>query len=125
LKTAVRYEIAGTTGGDPGQVELTESRRADIAASFQEAVVDCLVEKSIQALKQTGSARLCVGGGVAANRRLRQRLQAAAAEHAFELIVAPLHLCTDNAVMGAIAVEHLAAGETAGLDLEIQPGQQR
>ena len=96
-----------------------------MAASFQEAVVDCLVAKSWRALEQTGSARLCVGGGVAANQRLRGRLQAASEAHDFELIVAPLHLCTDNAVMGAIAVEHLAAGETAGLDLDIQPGMQR
>jgi N6-L-threonylcarbamoyladenine synthase len=125
LKTAVRYEIAGSGGDDPSQISLADSRRANIAASFQEAVVDCLVDKSIRALQQTCSDRLCVGGGVAANRRLRTRLAEAAESHAFELIIAPLHLCTDNAVMGAIAIEHLAAGETAGLDLDISPGLQR
>ncbi len=125
LKTAVRYEIAGTGQADPSMIEIPESRRADIAASFQEAVVDCLVAKSRLALEQTGLKRLCVGGGVAANRRLRKQLGAMADQAGVEWIVAPLELCTDNAVMGAIAVEHLRAGETASLDLEILPGLQR
>jgi N6-L-threonylcarbamoyladenine synthase len=122
LKTAVRYEIAGSHTQDPATVDLSEQRRADIAASFQEAVVDCLVAKSERALQSQRMDRLCVGGGVAANRRLRERLQQSAAEHDFELIVAPLDLCTDNAVMSAIAVEYLRAGITSPLDLEILPG---
>ena len=52
---------------------------ADLAASFQEAVVDCLVDKAFAALRQTGLRTLCVGGGVAANARLRQRLEEEAA----------------------------------------------
>jgi len=62
---------------------------------------------------------------VAANRPFRERLEQLAAEHGFELFVPPLSLCTDNAVMGAIAVERLKAGEIAGLDLDIDAGLDR
>jgi N6-L-threonylcarbamoyladenine synthase len=65
---------------------------------------------------------LCVGGGVAANSRLRQRLEEATATAGVELHVAPLRLCTDNAVMGAIAVERLKAGLIEPLDLDIRAG---
>jgi N6-L-threonylcarbamoyladenine synthase len=76
-------------------------------------------------LRRESLARLCVGGGVAANRRLRQRLAEVAAAHPFELLVAPPDLCTDNAVMSAIAVEYLRAGKFASLELDIVPGLQR
>jgi N6-L-threonylcarbamoyladenine synthase len=122
LKTAVRYEIAGPGRPDFEAVELSPQRVADLAASFQEAVVDCLVAKSLLAVRKTGLDRLCIGGGVAANRRLRERLQQAAEREAIELIVAPLSLCTDNAVMGAIAIERLRAGLTEPLDLDVYPG---
>ncbi|MEQ8848274.1 tRNA (adenosine(37)-N6)-threonylcarbamoyltransferase complex transferase subunit TsaD [Botrimarina sp.] len=124
LKTAVRYEIAGP-GGDPAGVELPEQRRADIAASFEEAVVDCLIGKSELALRQTGFDTLCVGGGVAANGRLRERLEAAAAEHGHRLYIPPMSLCTDNAVMGAIAIERFRAGKFESLDLDVHPGLER
>ena len=65
---------------------------------------------------------LCVGGGVAANRRLRERLREATERAGVELHVAPMELCTDNAVMGAIAVERLKAGLVEPLDLDIHPG---
>ncbi len=122
LKTAVRYEIAGPGKVDFQQLEITPDRVADVCASFQEAVVDCLVGKAFLALEKTGEKRLCVGGGVAANRRLRQRLEEAAGERDLELWIAPLELCTDNAVMGAIAIERLRAGLTESLDLDVQPG---
>ncbi len=122
LKTAVRYEIAGPGRPDFSAIELSEQQIADLAASFEEAVVDCLVVKSMLALKKTGLPRLCVGGGVAANKRLRQRLEEATREAEAELIIAPFELCTDNAVMGAIAVERLRAGFTDSLDLDITPG---
>jgi len=123
LKTAVRYEIAGPGRPDFQRIELSETRVADLAASFQEAVVDCLVGKAMLALEKTGLTRLCVGGGVAANERLRERLamQIAAVAGA-ELHVAPAELCTDNAVMGAIAVERLKAGKTEPLDVDVLPG---
>jgi N6-L-threonylcarbamoyladenine synthase len=95
---------------------------ADLAASFQEAVVDCLVGKAGLAIRTTGLQRLCVGGGVAANRRLRDRLQETADREGFELLIAPMALCTDNAVMGAIAIERLKAGLTESLDLDVYPG---
>lgn len=122
LKTAVRYEIAGPGRPDFSEVRLSQQQVADVAASFQEAVVDCLVAKSLLALKQTGLTRLCVGGGVAANRRLRSRLEAETTADGYELIIAPLSLCTDNAVMGGIAVERMKAGRYESLDLDAIPG---
>jgi N6-L-threonylcarbamoyladenine synthase len=116
------FSFSGPGKPDFSQLKLPPQRVADIAASFQEAVVDALVGRSLLALEQTGLARLCVGGGVAANRRLRERLAAAADEERFELIIAPPELCTDNAVMGAIAFERLKAGKVESLELDIVPG---
>lgn len=126
LKTAVRYAITG-----PGKFEidsrtLSQQAIADLAASFQQAVVDCLVAKSVQAVvSNTASGntkRLCVGGGVAANQVLRTQLAAACVEHDIELHFAKLEHCTDNAVMGAIAVERFKAGLFEDLQLDILPG---
>lgn len=120
LKTAVRYQIArpGTISEQPLDPQFV----SDLAASFQEAVVDCLVGKALVAAERTGLKILCVGGGVAANARLRERLAAETAPRAIELHIPPLKLCTDNAVMGAIAVERLRAGLTESLDLDVFPG---
>lgn len=126
LKTAVRYEIIGTgKRADAEPVDLNPQRVADLAASFQEAVVDCLIGKADLALQQSGYNTLCVGGGVAANARFRERLEQLAAEKNYRLHVPPLSLCTDNAVMGAIAMERLRAGITSELDLDIFPGLER
>jgi N6-L-threonylcarbamoyladenine synthase len=116
--------IQESTPPIPGPWPLTSdpSFIADMAASFQEAVVDCLVGKAFAALKQTDMHILCVGGGVAANSRLRQRLQEEAERQQVQLHVAPTRLCTDNAVMGAIAVERLKAGLVEELDLDVLPG---
>ena len=122
LKTAVRYAIMGGASSVFHRPDLSEQQIADLAASFEEAVVDCLVRKATLATQKFGISTLCVGGGVAANRRLRERLQQAAAAASIRLHIAPLELCTDNAVMGAIAVERLAAGKTEPLDLDIYPG---
>ncbi|NQU23004.1 MAG: tRNA (adenosine(37)-N6)-threonylcarbamoyltransferase complex transferase subunit TsaD [Candidatus Nealsonbacteria bacterium] len=122
LKTAVRYKLVGPGRQDFSQIELAEQQVADVAASFQEAVVDCLVAKSMAALRKMGLQTLCVGGGVAANARLRERLAEETARHGVELHIAPIRLCTDNAVMGAIAVERLRAGLTENLDLDVYPG---
>ncbi len=81
LKTAVRYLVAGPgklDGGPTIAQNLDPTETADIAASFQEAVVDCLVDKAELALAKTRYRTLCVGGGVAANSRFRQRLEASA-----------------------------------------------
>jgi N6-L-threonylcarbamoyladenine synthase len=119
LKTAVRYQIF-PPGSQPRQPSTAEL--ADLAASFQEAIVDCLVDKSLVALRRTGLKVLGIGGGVAANARLRERLSAECLQHGIELIIPPLDLCTDNAVMGAIAVERFRAGLFEPLDLDIAPG---
>jgi N6-L-threonylcarbamoyladenine synthase len=122
LKTAVRYAIAGPGRPDFSQIQLSPQQVADLAASFQEAVVDCLAGKAFLALEQTGERVLCVGGGVAANARLRQRLEQEAQASGIRLYIAPLRLCTDNAVMGAIAVERYRAGCFEPLDLDVMPG---
>lgn len=125
LKTAVRYKLFG-----PGKLpdplpRLAGPALADVAASFQAAVVDVLAAKSLDALRATGLPTLCVGGGVAANRTLGARLEADVARLGRRLIVAPRELCTDNAVMGALAWELLAAGHTSPLDVDIAPGLER
>jgi N6-L-threonylcarbamoyladenine synthase len=125
LKTAVRYAIAGPGVPDSAAVKLSAAQVADLAASFQEAVVDCLAGKAFAALRKTGIGTLCVGGGVAANARLRERLIEDAKREGVSLHIAPLNLCTDNAVMGAIAVERLKAGLVEGLDLDVYPGMVR
>jgi tRNA N6-adenosine threonylcarbamoyltransferase len=129
LKTAVRYLVVGPgklDGKDRGtRREARDFSVADVAASFQEAVIDCMVGKAELALERTGFNTLCVGGGVAANKRFRERLEASATAKGYELHVPPLSLCTDNAVMGAIAVERLRAGKVADLSLDILPGPER
>jgi len=125
LKTAVRYTIAGPGRPDFQQVQLAQQQVADLAASFQEAVADCLAGKAVLALERTGMQILCVGGGVAANQRVRQRLEEETRRRRVRLHVAPLRLCTDNAVMGAIAVERYRAGLFEDLDLDVYPGVAR
>ena len=125
LKTAVRYQLFGVGRPEMDATTLDPQLVADMAASVQAAIIDCLAGKALLALKQTGYQRLCIGGGVAANRPYRERMERLATEHGFELHIPPLSLCTDNAVMGAIAFEKLKAGLFATLDLEISPGLDR
>ncbi len=122
LKTAVRYTLVGPGRHDFAAIRRSPRQVADLAASFQEAVVDCLVGKAFQALAATGLRTLCVGGGVAANGRLRQRLAERAEAEGAALHIAPMALCTDNAVMGAIALERIRAGQFAPLSLDVVPG---
>ena len=122
LKTAVRYEIAGTGAVDFSSLQISTEKIANVAASFQEAVVDCLVVKSFQAIENSQLKTLCVGGGVAANRVLRKRLQEMALKQGIRLCISRPDLCTDNAVMGAIALEKFAAQKFESLDLDINPG---
>lgn len=122
LKTSVLYEIAGTPPREYDPQSLDPQYVADVAASFQEAVVDVLVGKCRDALRRHGRKTLLVGGGVAANARLRQKLTAAAEGGNFRVVFAPLALCTDNAAMAAIAWELLAQGRTASLDLDVSAG---
>jgi N6-L-threonylcarbamoyladenine synthase len=117
LKTAVRYCLRDlpTTGNI-----LDEQVKADVAASFQQAVVDVLAAKCRQALERTGYRRLAVGGGVAANLMLRQAFQQMCRKDDVELVIPPLAWCTDNAAMAALAVEKWRAGQAAGLDLDAE-----
>ncbi|MCH8924011.1 MAG: tRNA (adenosine(37)-N6)-threonylcarbamoyltransferase complex transferase subunit TsaD, partial [Planctomycetes bacterium] len=122
LKTAVRYAISPPGGPEPSEVELSAQQVADLAASFQQAVIDCLAGKALSALAKTGLDVLCLAGGVAANGALRERLQHEARQNNFDLHTPPIELCTDNAVMGAIAVERIKAGLFEPLDLDIAAG---
>ncbi len=80
-----------------------DAARADIAAAFQGVMAEVLAEKSMQALKQTGSRRLVVAGGVGTNKQLRQRLVAETAKLGAQVYFPPLDLCTDNGAMIALA----------------------
>lgn len=122
LKTAVLYAAKGIPGARSQPPPLTPARAADLAASFQAAVIDVLVGKCEQALMQTGRKRLLVGGGVAANTLFRQRLNELAERRDYELVVAPREYCTDNAVMGALGWELWERGLASPLDLDVRPG---
>jgi N6-L-threonylcarbamoyladenine synthase len=122
LKTAVRYVISGGAGREPDSSKLTESEKSDIAASFEAAVIDCIVAKCKLAMRQSALPRMCVGGGVAANKRLREALNDMAKALQIELIIANPDLCTDNAVMGAIAWERARENDFDSLDLDVVPG---
>ena len=113
LKTAVLTQHR-KLGPAPGAQAL-----ADLAAATQEAIVDVLVAKSLKALDATGAKTLVVAGGVGANRRLRERLDAAVARRRAVAHYPPLALCTDNGAMIALAaalrVQHgLAQPQTDG-----------
>ncbi|MCA9128172.1 MAG: tRNA (adenosine(37)-N6)-threonylcarbamoyltransferase complex transferase subunit TsaD [Planctomycetales bacterium] len=122
LKTAVRYKLVGNGKHDFADLNLPDQLRADVAASFQQAAIDCIVGKAELALLRTGLSRLCVGGGVAANDPLRRQLQQMVQRRSAELVIAPKELCTDNAVMGAIAWVKFNANQTSTLETDIQPG---
>ena len=122
LKTAVLYAAQGNPGAKQQPPPLDDQRIADLAASFQETVVDVLVGKCRQAIERYNYSTLCVGGGVAANRLLRERLAEMTEQAGIHLSVAPPDLCTDNAAMAAIAWHHLDQGRIADLDLDVTPG---
>jgi len=124
LKTAVRYAIA-PQGSEVVPPPTDSKLLADLAASFQQAVIDVLIAKVELALRRTGRDVLCVGGGVAANGAFREQLTARMRRLGTRLHIAPRELCTDNAVMGAIAWERLRAGLVESLELDVVPGLER
>jgi N6-L-threonylcarbamoyladenine synthase len=120
LKTAVIHQL--DQFWNPGLPKTKEN----IAAAFQQTAIDILVDKLVQASRQTGLERVVVGGGVAANSYLRRRLQK---EKQLEVVLPSLGLCTDNAVMIAgLGYQLLAAGERSAYDLNAEarvPGFRR
>ncbi len=93
---------------------------ADAAASFQEAVIEVLVTKTVTVAKERKARQVLLAGGVASNTRLRQRLMA---DSPIPVLVPPPILCTDNAAMiAACGYYRLQAGRTNGLDLDVVPG---
>lgn len=99
LKTAVLYHVHGPGRTSGGLERLTGQDVDDVCAAFSAAVVDVLVERSMQALDRTGLRTLLLGGGVAANSMLRQRLSERCRERGVTLHVTPPAYCTDNAAM--------------------------
>jgi len=95
LKTAVLTAVRGALDG--------EQARADLAAELQEAITEVLAVKAMAALEQTDLSQLVVAGGVGANRRLRERLDTAAAARGCRVFYPPFELCTDNGAMIAFA----------------------
>ncbi|MBD7958529.1 tRNA (adenosine(37)-N6)-threonylcarbamoyltransferase complex transferase subunit TsaD [Microbacterium sp. Sa4CUA7] len=108
LKTAVaRWTEQREAAGEPVPI-------ADVAASFREAVVDVLVTKALDACARYDVPRLLLGGGVIANRRLREVTVARATEAGVEVRIPPLNLCTDNgAMIAGLAAELIVAGRPA------------
>jgi N6-L-threonylcarbamoyladenine synthase len=116
LKTAVlRHVRAEEAAG-------REISVPDLAASFQEAIVDVQVSKTIAAAKQVGTDTVLLGGGVVANTRLRRRLRADGEAAGLRVLIPPLELCTDNAAMIAcVGAARLARGERTALDIAADP----
>jgi N6-L-threonylcarbamoyladenine synthase len=119
LKTALLYKARGQNRTRRDADLDPDVSVADTAASFQETVVAVLVRKTILAAERTGAGHVVLGGGVAANGRLREAMAAAAAEAGVGLTVPPKRFCTDNAAMvAALGGRMLAAGARDGLDLD-------
>lgn len=110
IKTAVLYHVRGR--------KLTPAMTADIAASFQKAAIGAIVERSISACGRKGIGRLVVGGGVSANKLLRQELSAAGAENGIEVIFPPMRLSLDNGAMIA-STGYLLYKKGKGQDLAL------
>ncbi len=143
LKTAVLHIVQGAQGGSSavpagsdvhGHQYVRQGAQAagwggisvpDLAAGFQEAVVDVLATKTRMAAEEHGVAHVLLAGGVAANSLLRQRLTLELKPLGIPLTYPPIEFCTDNAAMIAAAgYFHLRLGEQHGLDLDVKPGLQ-
>ncbi|WP_299328456.1 tRNA (adenosine(37)-N6)-threonylcarbamoyltransferase complex transferase subunit TsaD [uncultured Psychrobacter sp.] len=124
MKTAVHNLIKDTpqSGGSGNSADSDPQVRADIAASFQHAMVDTLVKKCVKALKQANMTRLVIAGGVSANTHLRETLETELTKINATVHYAPPALCTDNGAMIAYAgFERLNAGQTDDLAVSCIP----
>jgi N6-L-threonylcarbamoyladenine synthase len=112
LKTSVRYLLP----------KLATLPLPDLCASFQEAVVDVVVAKTLRAAESTGRCVVAMSGGVSCNSRLRVKMRAACEARGLQLLIAPPALCTDNAAMiGYVAAQKIAHGEVSPLTDDIDP----
>jgi len=112
------FSFAGLKSAVQRAVASGQHRPRDLAASFQQAVIDCLIDRTARALSVSAAPTLVVAGGVAANGQVRQALAALAAQHGRRFSAPPGWLCTDNAAMIAWAgAERFAQGLTDDLDV--------
>ena len=116
LKTAVKNHVALFMSKDQGMDPRLNVK--DVAASFQAAVIDTLVDKTMQAAIETRVNKVVVAGGVAANSLLRQQMKEESQKRKIALYLPGMSLCVDNAAMiGLAGYLHFQRGETSGLDL--------
>jgi len=120
LKTAVLYHVQGQDmKGENKVAAMSRQEIADIAASFQAAVVDVLVEKTRRAVARVGAKTVLIGRGVAANGALREAMEAMTTREGLALMIAPKRLCTDNAAMiASLAFYKYQAEQFAAMNLE-------
>jgi N6-L-threonylcarbamoyladenine synthase len=115
LKTAVRYQLAKLGA-------ISDATRDDLCASFQRAVVEVLVAKTMRAARESGAKLITVSGGVSCNRELRDQMRAACNRAGMRLLTAVRELCTDNAAMIAFAAAlRFQAGHSSEVTQEIDP----
>ena len=114
LKTAVIYK----TKKEP-EIKSAANLK-DLVASFQNSIVEVLVEKTIKACKKFGCRKILVSGGVAANSRLREQFIARAGQENIEMYIPPINLCMDNAAMVAcLGYDEYVKGNYSGLDIDV------
>ncbi|MHC4516596.1 MAG: tRNA (adenosine(37)-N6)-threonylcarbamoyltransferase complex transferase subunit TsaD [Planctomycetota bacterium] len=119
IKTALLYHLRGN-GLTLPMPDLSETEVRDLAASYQAAIVDCLVTKLRRALRAHGTLSLSIGGGVARNELLRERIQGDEELGSVQLVFPPPELCSDNAAMVAgLGTVLLARNEVDDLHLEV------
>jgi N6-L-threonylcarbamoyladenine synthase len=119
LKTAVLYTLSelDPDHGTPKPVDIP-----DLCASFQRAVIEVLVARTLKAARESGHRIIGLSGGVSLNRELRDSLTAACSREYLDLRVAPPAMTTDNAAMiGLAALLRHSAGQSSGLDKDIDP----